>query len=97
MPTNIFRNFSKNSEKKIDTSLFVQKHFSRTNYKEAKIEEDIHLTKKFKIKKLPCPQKNSDAAYKSYVDSGLNDPSIIRNTAHVDFDDKNFIIKNLLK
>ena len=42
----------------------------------------------FKIKNLPCPQEKSGAACKSYVKSELNGPSLIRNTAHVDFVDK---------
>ena len=33
--------------------------------------------------------ENIDTACKSYVDSGLNDPSIKRNTAHKDLNDKN--------
>ena len=69
---------------KIDTSLFVQKPYLRTNYREGNIEEDIHLKNQYKIKNLPCPIKNSDDFALSYVDNGLNDPSILRNTAHVD-------------
>ena len=47
------------------------------------------MKNKFKIRNLTCPQENSEAVCKSYVDSGLNDPSIKRSTAHVDFNDKN--------
>ena len=61
----------------------------RTNYIEPNTEADIDIKNQFKIKNLPCPQENSDAVCKSYVDSRLNDPSIIRNTAHVDFNEKN--------
>ena len=60
----------------------------RTNYTESNIEENIDMRNKFRFKKLPSPQENSEAVCKSYVDSGLNDPSIIRNTTHVDFKDK---------
>ena len=43
MPINVFGNSSNNSEKKIDTSSFVQKTYLRTNFVEAIIEEDIDL------------------------------------------------------
>ena len=43
MPMNIFGNFSFNSENKVDTSLFVQKPYLRSNHFEANIEEDIDL------------------------------------------------------
>ena len=47
VPLNVFGNTSKNSENKIDTSLFVQKLYLRTNYMEANIEEDIELKNQF--------------------------------------------------
>ena len=90
MPINVFCKSSKNSEKRNDTSVFVQRPYLRSNYKENNIEEDIVLQSQFRIKNLPCPQKNSVAVCKCYVDSGLNDPSIIQNIAHVDFNDKSF-------
>ena len=43
----------------------------------------------FKTKNSPCPHENSDAVCESYVDNGLDDPSIKRNTAHVNFNDEN--------
>ena len=43
----------------------------------------------FIMQNLPCPQENSDAVCKYYVDSGSIDPSKIRNAAHVDFNNKN--------
>ena len=43
---------SNNSGNKIDTSLFVQKPYLRTNFIESKIEEDIDLKNQNKIKKL---------------------------------------------
>ena len=46
------------------------------------------MKNQFKIKNLLCPPDHSDAVSKSYVDSGLNDPSIIRNTSHVEFNEK---------
>ena len=41
MPINVYGNSSNKSENKIDTSLFVQKPYLRTNCKESNIEEDI--------------------------------------------------------
>ena len=41
MAINVFGKSSNNSDKKIGTSLFVQKPYLRTDYTEAKIEEDI--------------------------------------------------------
>ena len=44
MPINVFGNSNSNiSDNKIDTSLFVQKPYLRSNSIEAKIEEDIDL------------------------------------------------------
>ena len=89
MPINVFGNSSNNSEQKIDTSLFVQKPFLRTNYTEANIEEDIDLKNQFKIKNLPDPIHLGEAASKNYVDNKINDSSIIKNTAYIDLNDKN--------
>ena len=56
MPINVFGNSNTNDNgNKIDTSLFVQKPYLRTNYIEANIEENIDRKNQFKIKNLPCP------------------------------------------
>ena len=90
MPINVFGNSnSNNSDNKIDTLFFVQKPYLRTNYIEANIEEDINIKNQFKIKNLPCPQKNSDAVCKFYVDNFFNDSSILKNTEHIDLNDRN--------
>ena len=89
MPINVFGNSSDDNNKKIDTSLFVQKPYLRTNYIESNIEEDIDLKNQYRIKNLPDPLSIREAASKNYVDNLFNDPSIIKNTAHVDFNDKN--------
>ena len=68
-----------------------------TNYNESNIEEDIDMKNQFKITNSPCPVENSDAVCKGYVESGLKDPSIIRNTAQVDFNDKNLDIVRFVK
>ena len=63
---------------KIDTSLFVQKPYLRTNYIEANIEEDIDLKNQYRIKNLPDPISIREAASRNYVDNLFNDPSIIK-------------------
>ena len=51
MPINVFGNSnSNNNGDKIDTSLFVQKPYLRTNYIESNIEEDFESKIFFKIK-----------------------------------------------
>ena len=89
MPINVFGNSSSNNDNKIDTSLFVQKPNLRTNYIEANIEEDIDLKNQCKIKNLPDPSNLQDACSKSYVDNLFNDPSLIKNNAHIDLNDRN--------
>ena len=89
MPINVFGNSSNNSDNKIDTSLFVQKPYLRTNYIEANIEEDIDLKNQYRIKNLPDPIRISEPAPKHYVDKLFNDPSIIINNAHIDLNDRN--------
>ena len=89
MPINVFGNSSNNSEQKIDTSLFVQKPYLRTNYIESSIEEDIDLKNQYRIKNLPDPISIREAASKNYVDILFNDPSIVKNNAHIDLNDRN--------
>ena len=89
MPINVFGNSSNNSEQKIDTSLLVQKPYLRTNYIEANIEEDMDLKNQYRIKNLPDPISIREAASKHYVDNLFNDPSIIKNTEHIDLNDRN--------
>ena len=89
MPINVFGNSSNNSDNKIDTSLFVQKPYLRTNYIETNIEEDIDLKNQYRIKNLPDPISILEAASKNYVDNLFNDPSIVKNNAHIDLNDRN--------
>ena len=90
MPTNVFDNSNSiNSENRIDTSLFVQKPYLRTNSIEADIEEDIDLKNKNSIKNLPDPLSIRESASKNYVDNLFNSPSIIKNNAHIDLNDRN--------
>ena len=90
MPINVFGNSSNHSDNKIDTSLFVQKHYLRSNYLEANIEEDIDLKNQYRIKNLPDPISNAERVSKKYVDNKFNDPSILKNTSHIDLNHRNF-------
>ena len=69
MPINVFGNSSNISEQKIDTSLFVNKPYLRTNYIETDIEEDIDSKNQYKIKNLIDPINLDDACNKNYVDN----------------------------
>ena len=89
MPINVFGNSSNNSGNKIDTSLFVQKPYLRSNYIEANIEEDIDLKNQYRIKNLPNPISITEATPKIYVDNLFNDPSILKNNSHIDLNDRN--------
>ena len=77
MPINVFGKSSNNSDNKIDTSLFVQKPYLRTNYIEANIEEDIDLKNQYRIKNLPDPISIREPASTIYVDNLFNDTSIV--------------------
>ena len=88
MPKNVFGNSSNISEQKIDTSLFVQKPYLRHIYIEANIEEDIDLRNQFRIKNLTDPISIREPAPKKYVDNLFNDPSIVKNDAHIDLNDR---------
>ena len=90
MPINVFGNSSNNnSEQKIDTSLFVQKPYLRTNYIESNIEEDIDLKNQFRIKNLIDPINLHDACNKNYVDNSIDETSLIRNNKNNDFGNYN--------
>ena len=89
MPINVFGNSSHDNNNKIDTSLFIQKPYLRTNYIESNIEEDIDLKNQYRIKNLPDPISIQEACNKNYVDNLFNDPSIIKNNIHIDLNDRN--------
>ena len=89
MPINVFGNSSNNSEQKIDTSLFVNKPYLRTNYIEANIEEDIDSKNQYKIKNLIDPINLHDACNKKYVDNSIDEISLIRNNKNNDFGNYN--------
>ena len=51
MPINVFGYSNSNDiGNEIDTSLFVQKPYLRTNYLESNIKENIHLKNQFNLK-----------------------------------------------
>ena len=98
MPINVFGNSNSNDKNiKIDTSLFVQKPCLRTNYIEANIEEDIDLKNQYRIKDSPDRISIREAASKNYVDSLFNDPSIVKNNAHIDLNDRNIINARIIQ
>ena len=91
MPFNVFGNSSSSHDNgnKIDTSLFVQKPYRRHNYIEFNIEENIVLKNQFRIKNLPDPTSIREACSKIYADNLFNDPSILKNIAHIGLNDRN--------
>ena len=90
MPINVFGNINSNDNgNKIDTSIFVEKPYLRTNYIESNIDEDIDLKNQFKNKNLPNPLSIREACSKNYVDDLFNDPSILKYTAHIDLNHRN--------
>ena len=54
---------------KIDTKLFVQKPYLKTNYIERNIEEDIDVKDQYKTKNLPDPISIREPSSKNYVDN----------------------------
>ena len=90
MPINVFGNSNSNDKgNRVDTSLIVLKPYLRSNYNESNIEEDIDSKNQFRIKNLPDPISIREAASKNYVDNLFNDPSINKNSAHIDINDRN--------
>ena len=90
MPINVLGSSSKNSDNKIDASFFVQKPDLRTNYIEANIEEDIDLKNQYRVENIPDPVSIKEATSKNYVDNLFNDPTIVKDTEHVNLNDRNF-------
>ena len=97
MPLNLYNNNVTYPENEIDTSLFVQKLDLSNNYIESNVEEIIGMKNHFKIKNLKDPTNLGDAASNNYVDTLFNDPSLMKNTTHVDCNDKNFDAVRFLK
>ena len=87
MPINVFGNSSKNSEHKIDTSLFVQKPYLRNSYIERIKKEDFNSKNQFRIKETKDSVSMRDARSKDKVNISFNDSSILKNTKHIDRND----------
>ena len=47
------------------------------------------MKNQFRTKNLPDPISIREAASKNYVDNLFNDPSILKNTEHIDLNDRN--------
>ena len=91
MPINVFGNSNSNdNNNKIDESLFVQKLYLRTNYIEANMEGYIDLKNEYIIKNSVDPKNLQDACSKNYVDNLFNDPVLLKNSAHLDLNDRIF-------
>ena len=89
MPINVFGNSSHDNNNKIDKSLFVQRPYLKANYIEAIIEEDIDLKNQYRIKNLPDLISIREAASKLFVDSEIDQPSLVRNNQDNDFNNYN--------
>ena len=97
MPINVLAKSSNHSNNKIDTILFVQKPDLRTNYIESNIEEDIDLKNQYKIKSLPDPFTTRESASKNYVAILFNNPSLLKNSTHIDLNDRNITIARFIQ
>ena len=75
---NVFGSTSSTGSTNVDTTLFVQKPYLRTNYIESDMEEDIDMKQKFKIKNLVDPTNDFDAANKSYIDKNIDESTLLR-------------------
>ena len=75
---NVFGSTSSIGQTNLDTTLFVQKPYLRTNYIESDMEEDSDMKDKFKIKPLIDPTNDFDASNKSYIDKKINESTILR-------------------
>ena len=62
-----------------------------SNYLGSNIKEDIVLKNQYRINNLPYPISIREACRKNYVDTFFNNPTILKNTAHIDMNDRNII------
>ena len=56
---------------------------------ESNIEEDLDFKNQFRIANLKDPISITDACGNIYLDNFFNDPSILKNNAHIDLNDRN--------
>ena len=99
MPTNVFGNSSNNSDNKIDTSLFVQKSYLRSNYIETDIDQDINLKNQYRIINSLQPINDNDTVNKIYIDYKIVDiiKKIIQNDDYISFFDNDNVEYKLEK
>ena len=69
--------------------LFCTKTIHTNQLQESNFEKDSEKKNLFSINSILDPINIKEPASKLYVDNKLNHPSIIKNTAHVDFNDEN--------
>ena len=89
MTINVFGISFHDNNNKIDTSLFVQRPYLRTNYIEINIEEDIDLKNQYRIKNLLDPTNLQDACNKNYINIAIDEVSLVRNNKDNDFGNYN--------
>ena len=92
---NVFGSTSSTNQANMDTTLFVQKPYLRTNYLESDIEEDIDMKQKFKIKNLVDPTNEFDAANKTYFDRNINESTLLRIPTYEPLTNDYVSLKNL--
>ena len=73
----------------LDTNLFAKTPYSGTIYIKSYIQEDIQIQNQFKTKIISDPISIKEVIAKNYVDQLFNYAIILKNTAHVDFNDNN--------
>ena len=64
--------------------------YLKSYYMESHVEEDIDMKNQNRITSLPDPISIREACSKNYVDTLFNDPSTLKNSAHIDLNDRNF-------
>ena len=67
----------------------LKKPYLRSNYIESDVEENIDMKNQYRITNLPDPISIREACSKNYVDTLFNDPSIKKNSAHKELNDRN--------
>ena len=70
--------------------MFVQKPYLRTKNLESNLEKDIDLGNQIRMKNLRDSIGIREACSQSYVGNLFNDTSILKNTTHIDLNDRNF-------
>ena len=99
MPINVFGNSSNNSDNKIDTSLFVQKTYLRSNYIETDIDHDINLKNQYRIINTLQPINDNDIVNKIYIDTKIADliKGNIQNDDYISYIDNDDVEYKLVK